>query len=64
MEAFALIIFLLSVPATCSAHSGTLINAVSNYLPILMPMLLGAVAAVREFVKNFSIREFVKRFFK
>ena len=50
---------ILIVPSTCSAHSGTIINAVSNYLPFIVPTILGFVAAGKEF-----IAEFIKRFKK
>ena len=49
MKILAALICILSVPQICSAHSGTLINAVSSYLPFIMPMILGAVATCKTF---------------
>ena len=44
MKIFALVVVSLSVPSVCSAHSGTLLNAVANYLPFLAPFVAGGVA--------------------
>lgn len=41
----------MAIPSICSAHSGTLINAASNYLPLIMPMVIGAVATCRNYIK-------------
>jgi len=48
----------MAIPAICSAHSGTLVNAFSNYLPLIMPMVVGAVATCRNYIKNFFARIF------
>ena len=52
MKILAALICILSVPSICSAHSGTLINAVSSYLPFIMPVILGAVATCKNFFSD------------
>ena len=49
----ALAILSLSIPSVCSAHSGTLLNAVANYLPLLAPVAAGGLAGVIKFIRDF-----------
>ena len=49
---------LFLIPAICFAHSGTIFNAVSNYLPFLFPFISGFVIAFRKFFAKYL------RFFK
>lgn len=52
MKIFALAILSLAIPAVCSAHSGTLVNAVASYLPFLAPIFAGGFAGVVQFIKR------------
>lgn len=52
MKIFALAVLSLTVPAVCSAHSGTLVNAVASYLPFLAPIFAGGFAGVLKFLKQ------------
>ena len=54
MKILAALICILSVPEICSAHSGTVINAVSSYLPFIMPVILGAVATCKTFFSEIT----------
>ena len=49
---FALIILSCSIPSICSAHSGAVLNAAANYLPLIAPFLAGGVAGVIKFIRN------------
>ena len=45
-----LVLVSASFPSICAAHSGTVLRAAVNYLPIFAPILLGGIAAIRAFV--------------
>ena len=53
MKIVALVILSCSIPSTCYAHSGAVINAVTNYLPFIAPFLAGGLAGVVKFIRNF-----------
>ena len=53
MKVVALAILSLSIPSVCSAHSGALLNAVANYLPLLAPVAAGGLAGVIKFIRDF-----------
>lgn len=58
MKVVALVILSCSVPSVCSAHSGTVINAVANYLPFLAPVFAaGGFAGVVKFIRNLFKRD-------
>ena len=52
MKVVALAILSLSIPSVCSAHSGALLNAVANYLPLLAPVAAGGLAGVIKFIRD------------
>ncbi len=52
----------IAVPSICSAHSGTLVNAVTSYLPFIAPIVAGIVASWKNFFGTFTAR--FKNFFK
>lgn len=52
MKILLWIMCFMAIPSICSAHSGTLINAVSNYMPLIIPMVFGAVATCRNYIKT------------
>jgi len=54
MKIIALVIVSCSIPSVCSAHSGTVINAVANYLPFLAPIFAaGGLTGVVKFIRSF-----------
>lgn len=53
MKIVALVLVSCSIPSICSAHSGALLNAVSNYLPLIAPFAAGGLAGVVKFIRNF-----------
>lgn len=57
MKIIALVIVSCSIPSVCSAHSGTVINAVANYLPFLAPLFAagaaGGLTGVVKFIRSF-----------
>lgn len=57
------ILFLLCisflVPTICSAHSGTVLKAVSTYLPFMVPVVAGVAAFGRRW-----IHQWMKKFRK
>ncbi len=53
MRVLALVFVSCSVTSVCSAHSGALLSAVSNYLPLIAPFAAGGLAGVVKFVRNF-----------
>lgn len=51
---------LILVPSICFAHSGAVLNAVSNFLPLLIPFISAAVIAFRKHIArlfNFLINK-------
>ncbi len=56
----------VAVPSICSAHSGTLINACTSYLPFIAPIVAGVVASFKNFFGTFlaSFKNFFDRFNK
>lgn len=52
----------VAVPSICSAHSGTLINAVTSYLPFIAPIIAGVVASWKNFFGTFTAK--FKSFFE
>ena len=52
MKMLALVILSCSVPSICSAHSGAVLNAAANYLPIVAPFAAGILACVVKFLRN------------
>jgi len=44
------------IPSVCSAHSGTLINAFSNYFPFILPAVAGFFASFKNLFTNFFNR--------
>ena len=58
MKIVALVIVACSIPSVCSAHSGTVINAVANYLPFLAPVFAASgFAGVVKFIRNLFKRD-------
>jgi len=66
LKILLLIFSILIIPSVCSAHSGNLINAFSNYLPFIVPFIAGAVATCKNFFAQFFARftKFFARFKK
>lgn len=46
----------VAVPSICSAHSGTLINAFTSYLPFIAPIVAGIVASWKNFCGTITAR--------
>lgn len=46
------IIGLLIIPSVCYAHSGAIINTVSNYAPFIIPFLSSLIYSCRKFFKR------------
>jgi hypothetical protein len=53
MRVLLMVVSLMIIPAVCFAHSGMLVNAVSNYWPFLVPALSGIFVACRRFFMHF-----------
>ena len=52
MKIVALVILSCSIPSVCSAHSGAVLNAAANYLPLIAPLIAGGLAGVIKFIRN------------
>ncbi len=50
MKVLFLMTLSLIIPTLCFAHSGTVLNAVSNYLPVLIPLIVGIAAFGKRFI--------------
>ncbi len=53
MNILILSLCFMAVPSVCSAHSGTLVNAFTSYLPFIAPIVAGAVATFKNFFAGF-----------
>ena len=52
MKVFALVILSCGIPSVCSAHSGAVLNAAANYLPMIAPFAAGILTCVVKFLRN------------
>lgn len=52
MKIVALVILSCSIPSICSAHSGAVVSAVANYLPLIAPLAAGGFAGIVKFIRN------------
>ena len=50
MKVLFLMTLSLIIPTLCFAHSGTVLTAVSNYLPVLIPLVAGIAAFGKRFI--------------
>ena len=62
MKILLLMTLSLMIPSLCFAHSGTVLNAVSNYLPVLIPLIAGIAAFGKRFITQ--ILNFLKNIHK
>ena len=62
MKILLLMTLSLIIHSLCFAHSGNVLNTVSNYLPVLIPLIAGIAAFGKRFIAQ--ILNFLKNIHK